>query len=43
MINIVFFLFPNFNFSLFHFFTFSLFHFYHFFIRISENIAKVYI
>ena len=43
MINIVFYLFPNFNFSLFHFFTFSLFHFYHFFIRISENIAKVYI
>ena len=38
MINIVFFLFPNFNFSLFHFFTFSLFHF---FIRISENIAKI--
>ena len=33
MINIVFFVFPNFN--------FSLFHFYHFFIRISENIAKI--
>ena len=40
MINIVFFLFLTLTF---HFFTFSLFHFYHFFIRISENIANVYI